>query len=86
MTVALYILNIEDFRPLAETAARNTDVTVVLRGPYYEVASELPFRIDRDATGCRNAIWYSAVAGVAHGTIENWDGKELRIVPTAVGE
>jgi hypothetical protein len=82
MTTKLYVLDVDDFRPLAQVAAKDPDVTVVKRGPYYEVLAEAPFRIERNATGCRNAVWYSSVAAVAGGHITQWDKDFLAIEPT----
>ena len=83
MTIVLYVLDVDDFRPLAEVAAKDADITVRKRGPYYEVSSEKPFEIDRNATGCRNAVWFSSVAAIRHGRIARWDRGVLRIEPSA---
>lgn len=82
MTTTLYVLNIADFRPLAAVAAENPSVRVVRRGPYLEVIASEPFAIDRAATGCRNAIWYSSVAAIRNGRVTQWDREVLRIEPT----
>ncbi|MGY2876175.1 hypothetical protein ACVW00_003365 [Marmoricola sp. URHA0025 HA25] len=81
MTVTLFVLDVEDFRPLAEVAAKDRDVDVVKRGPYYEVSSDGVIEIDRDATGCRNAVWFSSVAAVRSGHVSQWDKAVLRITP-----
>ncbi|WP_433062320.1 hypothetical protein [Dactylosporangium sp. CS-033363] len=75
----LYVLDIDDFRPLAVAAAADPAVAVRRRGPYLELTSPGPITVDRAATGCRNAIWYSAVAAVRDGVITQWDGKGMRI-------
>jgi hypothetical protein len=81
MTMTLYVLDIDDFRPLAGVAAQDSGVTVVRRGPYLEVTAPGPISIDRAATGCRNAIWYSAVAAVRGGRVARWDKQSLLIEP-----
>jgi hypothetical protein len=81
----LFVLDIDDFRPLAEVASRQQDVTVRRRGPYLEVAAPGPLRIERDATGCRNAVWYSCVAAVHGGRVSHWDKAELVVEPTGAG-
>ncbi len=81
----LFVLDIDDFRPLAEVAAELTGVAVGKRGPYYEVTSDGPIEIARDATGCRNAVWYSAVAAVRAGRVSRWDKTVLRIEPLGAG-
>jgi hypothetical protein len=83
MTATLYVLDVVDFVPLAEVASRNPDVTVAKRGPYYEVSSEHGFEIERNATGCRNAIWFSSVAAVRHGRVARWDRDFLRVEPVS---
>lgn len=80
MTV-LYVLDVEDFRPLAEVAAKDPHVTVRQRGPYHEVSSDRPIEIDRGATGCRNAVWFSAVAAIRGGRVTRWDKTTLCIEP-----
>jgi hypothetical protein len=77
----LFVLDVEDFRPLAEVASRQPGVRVTRRGPYYAVESDLAFDIDRVATGCRNAVWYSSVAAIRDGRVERWDKSVLRIAP-----
>jgi len=81
MTFTLFVLDVDDFRPLAEVAAKVDAVDVIKRGPYFEVSSEVAFGIDRDATGCRNAVWFSAVAAVRDGYISVWDKAVLRLEP-----
>ena len=50
--------------------------------PYLEVAAAGSIHIDRNATGCRNAVWYSSVAAVTDGRLGNWDKSELVIEST----
>jgi hypothetical protein len=78
----LFVLDIDDFRPLAEVAAKDADVTVRRRGPYLEIVAAGSIRIERNATGCRNALWYSAVAAVQDGRVCQWDKSELVVEPT----
>jgi hypothetical protein len=82
---SVYILDIDDFRPLAQVAARNPDVTVLRRGPYFELRAEVAYDIDRNATGCRNAVWYSSVAALDGARISMWDKTTLRVEPTVGG-
>jgi hypothetical protein len=37
--------------------------------------------IDRRATGCRHAVWYSAIAGLQDARIVQHDKNALRVVP-----
>jgi hypothetical protein len=81
--ITLFVLDVEDFRPLAEVAAAGPDVTVRRRGPYLEVRAEGAFEINRNATGCRNAVWYSSVAAIRDGRITAWDRDVMRVEPAA---
>jgi hypothetical protein len=77
----LFVLDVADYRPLAEAAAKDTAITVRRRGPYFEIVTGGPIEIDRSATGCRNAVWYSAVAAVDGGRLAVWGATLLRIEP-----
>jgi hypothetical protein len=77
----LFVLDVEDFRPLAEVASKDSDVTIRRRGPYLEVAAPDSIRIERNATGCRNAVWYSSVAAVTDGRVSVWDKSQLVVEP-----
>jgi len=78
----LFVLDVDDFRPLAEVASKDPDVTVRRRGPYLEVVAPGSIRIERNATGCRNAVWYSSVAAITDGWVSHWDKSELVVEPT----
>lgn len=82
MRTTLFVLDVDDFRPLAEVAAKDPEITVLKRGPYYEVGADRAIEIDRNATGCRNAVWYSAVAAIRGGRVAVWDKHILRIEPS----
>lgn len=79
----LYVLDVPENTALAKVAAEDATVTVGRIGPYFEIASDGPIVIDRRATGCRHAVWYSAVGGVARGSrITQHDKDALRVEPT----
>jgi len=79
---ALYLLDVPENTPLAKVAAEDPEVTVDRIGPYFEITADGPIVIDRRATGCRHAVWYSAVAGVARGSrITRHDKDALRVEP-----
>lgn len=79
----LFVLDVDDFRPLAEVASKDPDLEVRRRGPYLVVSGTGPIVIERNATGCRNAVWYSSVAAVADGRVSVWDKNELVVEPAA---
>ncbi len=86
MTTTLFVLDVDDFRRLAKAAAQTDDIDVVKRGPYFQLSTDGPIEISRAATGCRNAVWFSAVAAIRHGRIGQWDRDVLRIEPVAPHE
>ena len=79
---ALYVLDVPENTPLAKVAAEDPEVSVGRIGPYFEITAAGPIVIDRRATGCRHAVWYSWVAGVAPGSrIVQHDKNALRVEP-----
>jgi hypothetical protein len=81
---ALYVLDVPENTPLAKVAAEDPEVSVGRIGPYFEITAAGPIVIDRRATGCRHAVWYSSVAGVAPGSqIVQHDKNALRVEPVS---
>jgi hypothetical protein len=78
---ALYVLDVPENEPVAEVAGRDPAVTVGAVGPYFEIVSDGAIVVDRRATGCRHAVWYSSVAGVGGGRITQHDKDALRVEP-----
>lgn len=79
----VYFLDVPENRPVVDVADRDQRVRVDKNGPYFEVSCDGGFEIDRRATGCRHAVWYSCVAGLAGFRIVNWDKNCLRFEPCA---
>jgi hypothetical protein len=79
---ALYVLDVPENTTVAKVAAEDPAVTVGKVGPYFEITAESAIVIDRRATGCRHAVWYSCVAGVAGGSIVQHDKDALRVEPS----
>ena len=78
----LYVLDVPENTAVAAVAGQNADVDVTRLGPYFEITSAGPIVIDRRATGCRHAVWYSSVAGVARDSrITQHDKNALRVEP-----
>jgi hypothetical protein len=77
----LYILDIDDFRPVIEVGANIAGVAARRIGDYVELATDGELVIDRRATGVRHAVWYSTVAGVADGRVAQFDKDALRVAP-----
>jgi hypothetical protein len=81
MTNRLFVLDVPENTSVAKVAAQSPDFGVKRLGPYYVIESEGPIEIDRRATDCRHAVWYSCVAGLAGCRIVQWDKDALRVEP-----
>ncbi|MFG2586143.1 hypothetical protein [Streptomyces malaysiensis] len=78
----LYILDVPENKGIAKLAVQDARLTVGRVGPYFEISSDGQIVIDRQSSGCRHAVWYSAIAGVADGRITQHDKNALRVEPT----
>lgn len=79
---SLFVLDTPENAGVVDVARSTPSATVGRIGPYFQVESAGEICIDRRATGCRHAVWYSCVAGVSQGTITQWDKDALRVKPT----
>ena len=78
----LYVLEVPENTPLVKVAAEDPAVTVGRIGPYFEIISDAAIAIDRRATGCRHAVWYGAVGGIARDSrVTRHDKDTLRVEP-----
>ena len=77
----IFFFDVDEFRPLIEAAGRRQAVSVHQVGPYVAVAAAGPIEIDRRESGVRHAVWYSALAGVVDGRVEQFDKECLRVLP-----
>ncbi|GAA4709907.1 hypothetical protein GCM10023215_59540 [Pseudonocardia yuanmonensis] len=78
----LYVLDVPENTAVAKVAAEDPAVTVGQIGPYFVISADGPIVIDRRATGCRHAVWYSCVGAVARGDhITQHDKDALRVEP-----
>jgi hypothetical protein len=76
---SIYFLDVPENLPIVEVAERTLGVSADKSGPYFKVTSDGPFEIGRRETGCRHAVWYSCVAGLAGFRIAGWDKDSLRL-------
>ena len=77
----LYILDVEEFRPVADVAATSPGVRERRIGHYRQLTSDGLISIDRRATGVRHAVWYSTVAAIRDGQVVKYDKDALRVEP-----
>jgi len=75
----LFILDTPENAPVVEVAETSATTRVDKTGPYFRIISDTEIVIDRRATGCRHAVWYSAVAGVKDGRIVQWDKDQMKV-------
>ena len=78
---AVFVLDVPENRPVVEVAQTDATVTVDCVGPYFKVSAPGPIVVDRRATGCRHAVWYSSIAGVLGSRITQWDKDALKVEP-----
>ena len=77
----LLMLDVPENIAIVAVASHDPHVTVDRIGPYFRIAADTPIVIDRRATGCRHAVWYSSVAGLVRSRITQWDKDAMRIEP-----
>ena len=77
----LFILDVPENTPIVAVADQDPQVSVDRVGPYFRIAADKPIVIRRRATGCRQAAWYSSVAGLVRSRITQWDKDAMRIEP-----
>lgn len=75
----LYVLDVPENDGVVKVAKDQAANEVDRVGPYWRITATGPIVIDRRATGCRHAIWYSAVAGLEGSTISQHDKDALRV-------
>jgi hypothetical protein len=74
-----FVLDVPENATVPQVAARDPAVKVDRVGPYFRISSPGPIVVDRRATGCRHAVWYSAVAGLSGSRITQHDKDALRV-------
>lgn len=75
----LFVLRVPENEGVVDVAAADPANTVDQVGPYARISATGPIVIDRRATGCRHAVWYSAVAGLQDSRITQHDKDALRV-------
>lgn len=75
----LFVLDVPENTSVADVADQDPAVTVDRIGPYFRIHSDAEIVIDRRATGCRHAVWYSCVAGLHGSRILQWDKDAMRV-------
>ncbi|MEN0136004.1 MAG: hypothetical protein AAGC80_12690 [Rhodococcus sp. (in: high G+C Gram-positive bacteria)] len=76
----LYVLGVPENDGVVDVASQDPAITVDKVGPYFRITADDDIVIDRRATGCRHAVWYSAVAGLENSRIAQHDKDALKVV------
>ena len=76
----MYVLDVPENEGVIKVAGADPDLAIDRVGPYFRISADGDIVIDRRATGCRHAVWYSAVAGLEGSTITQHDKDALRVV------
>ncbi len=75
----LFILDVPEFRPLAETLAAMPGLRAERLGSFTRVTAPATLAVARARTGLDKAIWFGALTGGYQGRVERFDEDELRI-------
>ncbi|MFE5707683.1 hypothetical protein [Rhodococcus koreensis] len=76
----LYVLGVPENDGVIDVATQDPAIRVDTVGPYFRITADQDIVIDRRATGCRHAVWYSSVAGLENSRIAQHDKDALRVV------
>lgn len=76
----IFVLDVEEFRPLVE-AASGTPGVVVAAGPagYLRITSAADLTFSRKALGFKPAVWYGALTGGLVGRVTEFGRDTMRI-------
>jgi hypothetical protein len=74
-----YVLDVPENEGVVRVAGELPGIEIDQVGPYFRVTAAGPIVIDRRATGCRHAVWYSAIAGLEGSVITQHDKNALRV-------
>ncbi|MDN5756974.1 MAG: hypothetical protein L0H59_00310 [Tomitella sp.] len=77
---SLYVLEVPENEGVVDVAASDPQNRIDKVGPYVRITSDDDIVIDRRATGCRHAVWYSSIAGLGDARIVQHDKDALRVV------
>jgi hypothetical protein len=75
----LFILDVPEFRPLAEALGATSGLEVQRIGAFTRVSAPGTLAVTRASSGLDKAVWFGALTGGYQGRIERFDEDELRI-------
>lgn len=83
MTASMFVLVVPENEGLLEVARLDPAITVDRVGPYARLTGDEAVVVDRRASGCRHAVWYSAVGGLERSRVAQHDKDALVVVSDA---
>lgn len=79
--IRVYVLNVDEFLPMAETAMSMPDCRVSnLRGDYFTIEADNEIVFNRKDMGMKPAVWYGIFTGGLDGEIAEFGRDEVRVV------
>lgn len=76
----MYVLDVPENESIVKVAGADPAVAIDKVGPYFRITRPEEIHIDRRATGCRHAVWYSSLAGLEDSKVAQHDKDALRVV------
>ena len=83
MSARMFVLRVPENDGVLAVAGQDPAISIDHVGPYALLTGADDIVLDRRATGCRHAVWYSAVAGLDGSRITQHDKDALRVVDDA---
>jgi hypothetical protein len=81
--VVLYVLDVEEFLPIVETARQKPECIVTKSNKgYYRIVSPTEIVLNRKAMNMKPAVWYGLFTGGMNGEIAEFGREEVRVVGT----
>lgn len=81
--VVLYVLDVQEFLPIVETARRMGGCTISKSDKgYYKIVSPTEIVLNRKAMNMKPAVWYGLFTGGMNGEIAEFGREEVRVIGT----
>lgn len=75
----MYVLGVPENEGVVKVAGMDPAISIDNVGPYFRISCDGDIVIDRRATGCRHAVWYSVIAGLEQSKVVQHDKDFLRV-------
>jgi hypothetical protein len=85
VSISIFVLDVEEFRPLVDHAQTRDDIHV--DGPlpqgYWRLSAQGSMTLERKALGFKPAVWHGLMTGGLIGRIQHFDNETLTLVEVA---